>query len=95
MNAQDFKNISREITNKDTLDIVYNEILIPLLKDTAEKKSNELEITNWQNNKTSKRLQKLGFNISLQHLCREEMLPYLINKGFNVKYSSYSTIICF
>tara|TARA_R110000868_G_scaffold222992_1_gene474792 strand:+ start:155 stop:445 length:291 start_codon:yes stop_codon:yes gene_type:complete len=94
MNAQDLNKLSNTITNVEKLDIVYNELLMPLLKIRAERKQNELKINDnaYQSN-IHFRLQELGFKGNLQYLCRQEMMPYLIDKGFTVAYSCYSTTI--
>ena len=94
MNASDFNKLSNEITNVEKLDIVYNEILIPKIKLKAERKQKEFQIyKNAYDSKVGGRLKELGFSGDLQYLCRDEMLPYLIDKGFNVSYSCYFTTI--
>lgn len=93
MNAQDLNKLSNTITNVEKLDIVYNELLLPLLKIRAERKQNELEIRDSHQRNIYFRLQELGFSGNLQYLCRQEMMPYLIDKGFTVEYSCYSTTI--
>jgi len=94
MNAQDLNKLSNTITNVEKLDIVYNELLLPLLKIRAERKQNELEIRDYAHQRNIYfRLQELGFTGNLQYLCRQEMMPYLIDKGFTVAYSCYSTTI--
>jgi len=94
MNAQDLNKLSNTITNVEKLDIVYNELLMPLLKIRAERKQNELEIRGYAHQRNIYfRLQELGFTGNLQYLCRQEMMPYLIDKGFTVAYSCYSTTI--
>tara|TARA_R100000951_G_C2603225_1_gene168832 strand:- start:77 stop:367 length:291 start_codon:yes stop_codon:yes gene_type:complete len=94
MNAQDLNKLSKTITNVEKLDIVYNELLIPLLKRKAERKQNELQVRdNAHQTNIYFRLQELGFSGNLQYLCRQEMMPYLIDKGFTVAYSCYSTTI--
>ena len=93
MNAQDLKEITKTITNTEKLDVVYNEILLPMLKLQAERKQSELSIGDNQNHQSRDKLEKLGFKGNLQYLCRQEMLPYLISKGFTVSYSPYSTRI--
>ena len=94
MNAQDLNKLSNTITNVEKLDIVYNELLIPLLKRQAERKQNELNIIdNAHRSNIYARLKELGFRQDLQYLCRGEMLPYLNNKGFTVAHSCYSTTI--
>ena len=94
MNAQDLNKLSNTITNVEKLDIVYSELLMPLLKIRAERKQNELQINDNAHQKNIYfRLQELGFKGNLQYLCRQEMMPYLIDKGFTVAYSCYSTTI--
>jgi len=94
MNAQDLNKLSNTITNVEKLDIVYNELLMPLLKIRAERKQNELEIRGYAHQRNIYfRLQELGFTGNLQYLCSQEMMPYLIDKGFTVAYSCYSTTI--
>ena len=94
MNAQDLNKLSNTITNVEKLDIVYNELLIPLLKRQAERKQNELNIIdNAYCSNIYVRLKELGFSGNLQYLCRQEMMPYLIDKGFTVAHSCYSTTI--
>ena len=93
MNAQDLKEITNTITNTEKLDVVYNEILLPMLKFQAERKQSELSIGDNQNHQSSDKLEKLGFKGNLQYLCRQEMLPYLFSKGFTVSHSPYSTRI--
>ena len=94
MNAQDLNKLSNTITNVEKLDIVYNELLMPLLKIRAERKQNELEIRGYAHQRNIYfRLQELGFTGNLQYLCSQEMMPYLIDKGFTLAYSCYSTTI--
>ena len=94
MNAQDLNKLSNTITNVEKLDIVYNELLLPLLKIRAERKQNELKIRDYAHQRNIYfRLQELGFSGNLQYLCCGEMMPYLINKGFTVAHSCYSTTI--
>lgn len=96
MNATDLKRISTKVVDRERLDIVYNEILLPMLKNVAEKKGNELSIIdNCHRTEITFKLRELGFKTNLQYLCREEMKPYLIEKGFNISYSPYYTYIKF
>lgn len=96
MNANDLRNISTEVVDRKRLDIVYNEILLPLLKGVAERKGNELQIyENCYRHNILVRLKELGFKKNLQYLCREEMKPYLIEKGFRISHSPYFTYIHF
>lgn len=96
MNANDLKVISTEVVDRERLDIVYNELLLPLLKGVAERKGNELQIyENCYRHNILDRLKQLGFNKNLQYLCREEMKPYLVEKGFSVSWSPYFTYIHF
>lgn len=96
MDANDLKTISTEVVDRERLDIVYNELLLPLLKGVAERKGNELQIyENCYRHNILVRLKQLGFNKDLQYLCREEMKPYLVEKGFKVSWSCYFTYIHF
>ena len=94
MNATDLLKVANEVTNREKLDIVYNEILLPILKRTAEKKGKEVSIMdNNYNTRIGDRLKELGFKDDLQYLCRKEMKPYLIEKGFKISHSPYYTYI--
>ena len=94
MNAQDFVKISNEVVNREKYDIVYNEILVPLIKRNAERKDRELQIIdNAYLPNVYDRLKQLGIKSNLQYLCRQEMKPYLIEKGFEVSHSCYFTYI--
>lgn len=94
MNAQELNKLSNTITNVEKLDIVYNELLMPLLKRQAERKQNELQINgNAHQSNVFFKLEELGFSGDLQYLCRGEMMPYLNDKGFTIAHSCYSTTI--
>ena len=94
MNAQDFRNISLEITNAEKLEVVYNDILVPMLKRSAENKRQYLEIRdNQHRNDIRVKLKELGFNKNLQSLVETEMKPFLNQKGFKLVTYSPSYLV--
>ena len=96
MNATDLRAISTKVVDRERFDIVYDEILLPKLKRVAERKGNELSIMdNCHESQIGDRLKELGITKDLQYLCREEMKPYLIEKGFSISHSPYYTNIKF
>jgi len=81
------KSLTKEVTEKNKLDIVYDEILMPRLKRMAsELKKNELSIMdNCHDVQMGLRLAEImGKSISLQRLVETQMKPYLEEKGFKV-----------
>ena len=81
------KSLTKEVIEKDKLDVVYDEILMPRLKRAAsELKKSELEISqNCHDVQMGFKLAKImGKNITLQTLVETQMKPYLEEKGFKV-----------
>ena len=75
------------VSERDKLDIVYNEILFPRLKNSALNfKSKELKIyENCHDTQMGIRLKHImGRSINLQSLIETQMKPYLEEKGYSV-----------
>ena len=75
------------ISERDKLDIVYNEILFPRLKNSALNfKSKEVKINdNCHDTQMGIKLERImGRPINLQRLIETQMKPYLEEKGYSV-----------
>ena len=89
MDAKDLAKISEEVTNRELLEKVYEQILLPAMKKKAENKLRALEIRSNSIPSVSERvvsenLKEIGFNKTLQMLVEEDMSPFLKEKGFSV-----------
>ena len=75
------------VSERDKLDIVYNEILFPRLKNSAlNYKTKEVKIyENCHDTQMGIRLKDImGRSIDLQSLIETQMKPYLEEKGYKV-----------
>ena len=89
MEAKDFLKISESITNRESLEILYNQMLVPAMMLQAECKKKFIEITFDQlpgtiSEDNAKERTALGFNKHLQRLVEEDMRPLLEEKGFKI-----------
>ena len=81
---------------EEDLDIVYNQILMPLFIDAADKwKHNYIQINENNHRYVIKQQieQLFGNDWNLEKLVLTEMKPYLNNKGYNVIKKGFSTQI--
>jgi hypothetical protein len=75
------------VSEREKLDIVYNEILFPRLKNTALNfKAKEYKINdNCHDTQMGIKLERImGRSITLQSLVETQMKPYLEEKGYSV-----------
>ncbi len=98
MNAQDLAKISTSITDREKLERVFNEVLVPAMKLKAKRKLRELEIRGNRIPRISEReiieqLNTIGIKGSLQTLVEEAMKPLLREKGFTVATYSPSYLV--
>jgi len=96
MEASALREIANRVDDRERLDIVYKEILYPMLEKYAERtKSTEMRITdNQYERKITDKLIALypkgsrptnPYGVpTLQDLIETDMKPYLESKGFNV-----------
>ena len=84
------------VSERDKLDIVYNEILFPRLKNAALNfKAKEIRINgDCHDTQMGIKLERImGRSINLQRLVETQMKPYLEEKGYSVGICSPSYFV--
>ena len=88
--------LTKEVKDREKLDTVYDEILMPKLINAASvHKKRELQITdNCHDNPMGFKLEKImGRAVSLQTLVEKDMKPYLEEKGYTIGLCSPSYFV--
>lgn len=83
--AQQMAVVSKTVTNKEKLDVIFNELVLPKIKRIAEQKGNEASFSTFNSTSEDKRVKEIfPKEGSLQSLVGGEMKPYLEEMGFKV-----------
>lgn len=83
--AEQMRAKSKEVTNKDKLDILFKELVLPRIEKDAEAKRTETSFSSFSRNDLDKRVNDVFPKIyTLQDLVGGEMKPYLEDMGFKV-----------
>jgi len=76
---------SKEVTNKDKLDILFKELVLPHIERKAEQKKLEVSFDSFCRGNEDDRVKQFFPKVySLQDLIGGEMKPYLEDMGFVV-----------
>ena len=85
--AEQMAQVATTITNKDKLDIVFNNLVLPKIQSASEKKKREISFNSFGTGETSddtEMRKQFPAVENLQALIGGEMKPYLIEKGFKL-----------
>ena len=83
--ADEMRQISQSVTEREKLDILFEKLVLPRIKATAEKKENEVSFSTFNSTDVDKEVKKImPKQYSLQDLVGGLMKPYLEEKGFKV-----------
>lgn len=83
--AEEMRQISQSVTEREKLDILFEKLVLPRIKSTAEKKRTEVSFSNFSSSRENEEVKKvMPEQYSLQDLVGGLMKPYLEEKGFKV-----------
>lgn len=84
--AQQMLERTKEVNNREKLDIIFNEIVLPQIERTADNKGREVSFSSFSSpNKADRRVNELFPTIyTLKSLIETEMKPYIEELGFKV-----------
>jgi len=84
--AQQLAERSQAVTNREKLDLIFNEFVLPRIEKSVENKGRETSFNSFSSpDKADKKVKELFPEISrLQTLIETEMRPYLEELGFKV-----------
>ena len=84
--AEQMRATSTTVTNKDKLDIIFNELVLPQIERRAKDKQFEVSFSSFGlPSREDARVKQIFPEVrSLQELVGGEMKPYLVDLGFKV-----------
>jgi hypothetical protein len=83
--AQEMAILSTTVTNRESLDIIFTDHVLPKIRKATELKQREVAFNSFNERDEDKEVQKLFPKVSnLQSLVGGEMKPYLEDKGFKL-----------
>lgn len=76
---------SKEVSNRDKLELLFNELVLPRIESAANKKQREASFSSFSSHDVDRRVKEvLPSSYSLQNLIETEMKPYIEEQGFKV-----------
>jgi len=83
--AEKMRDLTKQVTNRDKVELLFNELVLPRIESCAKAKRNEISFSTFTSGNEDKRVNEVFPNIyNLQDLVGGEMKPYLEELGFKV-----------